>query len=253
MSRQAVVSRESWVPALDCSPHDAPALPCSRGARRPAFSPPAARVPPPCPNSRLVPGSDSIVVPFAEATDAAWLGGDRWAVLLPGGPEAGIVDFANRSRTTLGTKATLESPFSLFRARRHAVRRRAVQATADALDAGRRVRAVRTGVRPGAGGIAAGPGWRGALLHRAPAGGRAGRERQPRLGGGGRAHRLRGGYGGATRSHRPGQGGEPDGRAVRAPGVQRRRSLGRVSRRDGVAGAGLPQSGGFPPARRQDQ
>ena len=45
-----------------------------------------------------------------------WLGGERWAILLPGGPEAGIVDFANRSRTTLGTKATLESPFSLFRA-----------------------------------------------------------------------------------------------------------------------------------------
>ena len=68
------------------------------------------------PQLGLVAGSDSIVVPFAEATDAAWLGGDRWAVLLPGGPEAGIVDFANQSRTTLGTKATLESPFSLFRA-----------------------------------------------------------------------------------------------------------------------------------------
>jgi hypothetical protein len=68
------------------------------------------------PQLALVPGSDSIVVPFAEATDAAWLGGERWAVLLPGGPEAGIVDFASWSRTTLGTKATLESPFSVFRA-----------------------------------------------------------------------------------------------------------------------------------------
>ena len=67
------------------------------------------------PQLGLVPGSDSVVVPFAEATDAAWLGGERWAVLLPGGPEAGIVDFANRSQATLGTKATLGSPFSLFR------------------------------------------------------------------------------------------------------------------------------------------
>lgn len=70
----------------------------------------------PVPQLALVPGSDSIVVPFAEATDAAWLGGERWAVLLPGGPEVGIVDFASRSSATLGTKATLESPFSLFRA-----------------------------------------------------------------------------------------------------------------------------------------
>ena len=64
----------------------------------------------------LVPGSDSVVAPFAEATDAAWLGGDRWAVLLPGGPEADIVDFASRTRVPLGSKATLENPFSVFRA-----------------------------------------------------------------------------------------------------------------------------------------
>jgi hypothetical protein len=68
------------------------------------------------PQLTLIPGVDSVVVPFAEATEAAWLGGDRWAVLLPGGPEAGIVNFASRSHTTLGTKATLENPFSLFRA-----------------------------------------------------------------------------------------------------------------------------------------
>ena len=68
------------------------------------------------PQLTLVPGNDSVVAPFAEATDAAWLGGDRWAVLLPGGPEADIVDFASRSRAPLGTKASLESPFSVFRA-----------------------------------------------------------------------------------------------------------------------------------------
>jgi len=68
------------------------------------------------PQLTLVPGSDSVVAPFAEATDAAWLGGDRWAVLLPGGPEADIVDFASRTRVPLGSKATLENPFSVFRA-----------------------------------------------------------------------------------------------------------------------------------------
>jgi hypothetical protein len=68
------------------------------------------------PQLTLVPGSDSVVAPFAEATDAAWLGGDRWAVLLPGGPEADIVDFASRTRAPLGSKATLENPFSVFRA-----------------------------------------------------------------------------------------------------------------------------------------
>jgi len=68
------------------------------------------------PQLTLVPGTDSIVAPFAEATDAAWLGGDRWAVLLPGGPEADIVDFASRTRAPLGSKATLENPFNVFRA-----------------------------------------------------------------------------------------------------------------------------------------
>jgi hypothetical protein len=72
--------------------------------------------PAPVPQLTLAPGSDSVVAPFAEATDAAWLGGDRWAVLLPGGPEADVVDFASRTRIPLGTKATLESPFSVFRA-----------------------------------------------------------------------------------------------------------------------------------------
>jgi hypothetical protein len=68
------------------------------------------------PQVTLIPASDSVMAPFAEATEAAWLGGERWAVLLPGGPEADLIDFSSSSRTTLGTKANLESPFSLFRA-----------------------------------------------------------------------------------------------------------------------------------------
>ncbi len=68
------------------------------------------------PQFTLVPGNDSVMAPFAEATDAAWLGGERWAVLLPGGPEADIIDFASHSRAPLGSKANLDSPFSVFRA-----------------------------------------------------------------------------------------------------------------------------------------
>ena len=68
------------------------------------------------PQVTLVPGSDSVMAPFAEATDAAWLDGERWAVLLPGGPEADVVDFASHTRAQLGTKATLENPFAIFRA-----------------------------------------------------------------------------------------------------------------------------------------
>ncbi len=71
--------------------------------------------PGPVPQLTLEVGTDSVVAPFAEATDAAWLGGSRWAVLLPGGPEADIVDFGSGTRATLGTAATLESPFSVFR------------------------------------------------------------------------------------------------------------------------------------------
>lgn len=72
--------------------------------------------PAPTPQLPLVPAGDSIVVSFAEATDGTWLGGDRWAVLLPGGPVVNIVDFTAASTSQLGTKADLESPYSLFRA-----------------------------------------------------------------------------------------------------------------------------------------
>lgn len=64
----------------------------------------------------VVASGDSVIVPFAEATDAAWLDSNRWAVLLPGGPQVDIVDLATASRAEMGGKPTLENPFSLFRA-----------------------------------------------------------------------------------------------------------------------------------------
>jgi hypothetical protein len=71
----------------------------------------------PAPELTLAPAGDSILVPFAEVTDAAWLGADRWAVLAPGGPEADIVDFAGASRRTLRSSDSVNAqPYSLFRA-----------------------------------------------------------------------------------------------------------------------------------------
>jgi hypothetical protein len=70
----------------------------------------------PTPQLPLQPSGDSVIVSFAEATDGTWLGGQRWAVLLPGGPVVNVVDFASASTAQLGTKAELESPYSLFRA-----------------------------------------------------------------------------------------------------------------------------------------
>lgn len=72
---------------------------------------------PPPPQVTLQPAGDSLLVPFAEATDAAWLGGARWAVLAPGGPEVRLADFERKTIPTLGAGAgELKYPLSLFRA-----------------------------------------------------------------------------------------------------------------------------------------
>lgn len=69
----------------------------------------------PTPVVQLQPAGDSILVPFAETTDAAWLGGRRWAVLAPGGPEIDLLDFAARARTVLGAgTGQLKYPLALF-------------------------------------------------------------------------------------------------------------------------------------------
>ena len=69
--------------------------------------------PPPAPEVPLTVAGDSILIPFAEVTDAAWIGSTRWAVLAPGGPEADLVDFASASRRTL-TRPGQGQPFNLF-------------------------------------------------------------------------------------------------------------------------------------------
>jgi hypothetical protein len=72
---------------------------------------------PPPPQVALVPAGDSLVVPFAETTDAAWLGGTRWAVLAPGGPEVRLLDFGAKAQPALGAGGReLRQPLGLFRA-----------------------------------------------------------------------------------------------------------------------------------------
>jgi hypothetical protein len=70
---------------------------------------------PPAPQVALAPAGDSLLVPFAEATDAAWLGGARWAVLAPGGPEIRLADFERDTLSTLGAgTGELRYPLALF-------------------------------------------------------------------------------------------------------------------------------------------
>ena len=70
---------------------------------------------PPAPQVALSPAGDSLLVPFAEVTDAAWLGGARWAVLAPGGPEIRLADFERRALPALGAgTGELKYPLALF-------------------------------------------------------------------------------------------------------------------------------------------
>jgi hypothetical protein len=70
---------------------------------------------PPAPQVTLVPSGDTLLVPFAETTDAAWLGGARWAVLAPGGPEIRLADFEKQALPALGAgTGELKYPLSLF-------------------------------------------------------------------------------------------------------------------------------------------
>lgn len=65
----------------------------------------------------LEPAADTLIAPYAaEITDAAWLGGDRWAVLSPQDRAVDVADFGRRRVATFAaTPRELEQPFLLFR------------------------------------------------------------------------------------------------------------------------------------------
>jgi hypothetical protein len=59
---------------------------------------------------------DTVLTPYSEATEAAWLGGDRWAVLALPDDAVGLVDFAPRAVKPLGgpKRNELRNPSLLF-------------------------------------------------------------------------------------------------------------------------------------------
>ena len=64
----------------------------------------------------LTPGRDTLHVLGADATQAGWLGGQRWAVILPQTSALNIVDFATKTVVPLAAAAPkeLQHPASIF-------------------------------------------------------------------------------------------------------------------------------------------
>lgn len=68
------------------------------------------------PVSVLAPGRDTLHVLGAEVTQAGWLGGQRWAVILPQTSALNIVDFATKTVVPLAAAAPkeLQHPATIF-------------------------------------------------------------------------------------------------------------------------------------------
>jgi len=71
---------------------------------------------PPTAPARLEPTGDTILTPYGEITDAAWLGGARWVVIAPQDRAVSVADFPAKRLTRFGRAAEMEQPFHLFRA-----------------------------------------------------------------------------------------------------------------------------------------
>jgi hypothetical protein len=73
---------------------------------------------PPAAPSRLEPTGDTILTPYGEITDAAWLGNERWVVIAPQDRAVSVADFRAKRLTTFARARAreLEQPFHLFRA-----------------------------------------------------------------------------------------------------------------------------------------
>jgi hypothetical protein len=72
--------------------------------------------PPETPVLTLPPSGDTLATSNSELTDAAWLGGSRWAILAPAEETVGIADFGSRRVTRLGGSRSKEirNPSNLF-------------------------------------------------------------------------------------------------------------------------------------------
>lgn len=68
------------------------------------------------PTTSLVTGHDTLHVQFADATQGAWLGGRRWAVVSPPNSAVAIVDFGAHTVVPLGANSpgALQHPNTIF-------------------------------------------------------------------------------------------------------------------------------------------
>ena len=139
---------------------------------------------PAAPVVELTPAGDTLATPYSEVTEAAWLGGNRWAVLAPADNAVAIVDFGTKTIAPLGGEQVEGAAKSIqpVRRRGHPVRGRLGTTPADALDSQRPAGPLHSGLRRVPGQLAPGRDAAGRFyLDLYPHAG-AGRQRQPGLG-----------------------------------------------------------------------
>jgi hypothetical protein len=71
---------------------------------------------PAAPVVELTAVGDTVHTAYSEVTEAAWLGGDRWALVAPANDAAAVVDFARHTASPLGGLSSKEfrNPSSIF-------------------------------------------------------------------------------------------------------------------------------------------
>jgi hypothetical protein len=71
---------------------------------------------PAAPVYELAPAGDTVLTPYSDVTDAAWLGGGSWAVVAPSDDAVAVVNFARRTATPLGQSKSkaIRNPSNIF-------------------------------------------------------------------------------------------------------------------------------------------
>src|SRR3954469_21224864 len=69
---------------------------------------------PPAPVVELAPTADTITTRLAETPSAAWLGGNRWAVVAPLDVTVALLDFTAHRSTPLGRSGDIKNPARVF-------------------------------------------------------------------------------------------------------------------------------------------
>jgi hypothetical protein len=88
----------------------------SRGAVLLALSAACSSSKPGVPVTEVSATGDTLVTDYSDVVDAAWLGGNRWAVLAQADNAVGVADFGTRKVAPLGGSRELRNPAHLFAA-----------------------------------------------------------------------------------------------------------------------------------------